>query len=97
MNKTFVTQFLLYQFLEVDLPTSSSLQVYDGEDLMARQVFTLNKTPMHPIYISRSKSVRVVLSTDEHEYTKYRGFQLKYKEGSINVYIFKMFIILIVF
>lgn len=83
MNKTFVTQFLSYQFLEVDLPTSSSLQVYDGEDLMAPQVFTLNKTPMHPIYISRSKSVRIVLSTDKHEYTKYRGFRLKYKEGSV--------------
>uniref|UniRef100_K1REE8 CUB and sushi domain-containing protein 1 n=1 Tax=Magallana gigas TaxID=29159 RepID=K1REE8_MAGGI len=74
-------QVVTLEFLEVDLPTSSSLQVYDGEDLMAPQVFTLNKTPMHPIYISRSKSVRVVLSTDEHEYTKYRGFQLKYKEG----------------
>uniref|UniRef100_A0A8W8JNR8 Sushi, von Willebrand factor type A, EGF and pentraxin domain-containing protein 1 n=1 Tax=Magallana gigas TaxID=29159 RepID=A0A8W8JNR8_MAGGI len=74
-------QVVSLEFLEVDLPTSSSLQVYDGEDLMAPQVFMLNKTPMHPIYISRSKSVRVVFSTVEHEYTKYRGFQLKYKEG----------------
>uniref|UniRef100_A0A8W8JUW8 Uncharacterized protein n=1 Tax=Magallana gigas TaxID=29159 RepID=A0A8W8JUW8_MAGGI len=74
-------QVVTLEFLEVDLPTSSSLQVYDGEDLMASQVFTLNKNPLHPIYISRSKSVRVVLSTDEHEYTKYRGFHLKYKEG----------------
>eukprot|EP00105_Crassostrea_gigas_P030833 XP_011453294.1 PREDICTED: uncharacterized protein LOC105346438 isoform X1 [Crassostrea gigas] len=74
-------QVVSLEFLEVDLPTSSSLKVYDGEDLMAPQVFTLNKTPLHPIYISRSKSIRFVLSTDKHEYTKYRGFQLKYKEG----------------
>ncbi|XP_065921906.1 CUB and sushi domain-containing protein 3 [Magallana gigas] len=76
-------QVVSLEFLEVDLPTSSSLQAYDGEDLIAPQAVSSNKTPLHPIYISRSKSIRIVLSTDKHEYTKYRGFRLKYKEGCI--------------
>lgn len=50
---------------------------------MAPEVFSLQTTPSHPVYISQSKSVRIVLSTDHHEYTKFRGFHLKYKEGNV--------------
>ncbi|XP_056017716.1 sushi, von Willebrand factor type A, EGF and pentraxin domain-containing protein 1-like isoform X1 [Ostrea edulis] len=69
------------EFTEVDLPTSSSLKIYDGEGLTAPLVFSLTKTPEDPIYISQKQSVRIVMSTDHHEYAKYRGFQLKYKQG----------------
>ncbi|XP_061175608.1 sushi, von Willebrand factor type A, EGF and pentraxin domain-containing protein 1-like [Saccostrea echinata] len=69
------------EFTDVDLPSNGSLKVYDGEDLMAPLVFSLTKTPEYPIYISNSKTVRIVLSTNIHEYGKFRGIQLKYKEG----------------
>lgn len=70
----------------MDLPTSSSLKIYDGEGLTAPLVFSLTKTPEDPIYISQKQSVRIVMSTDHHEYAKYRGFQLKYKQGIAPLY-----------